>query len=136
MRGSGGSSCRFERIFYIFLWAMQHIVTGLDTARGGEHLAFAYPFRKKICHFWNSLFGTVLTPFLVERLRGVERAGKPKNQRCCPPVLTLSCWARRDRHFMPTHVKYCWRSVEKSLILRTQWMDRWMHGGCTMGACR
>ena len=30
---------------------------------------------------------------------------------------------------MPTHVKFCKRNVEKSLILRTQWTDRWVHGG-------
>ena len=30
---------------------------------------------------------------------------------------------------MPTHVKICWHNVEKSLILRTQWTDRWVHGG-------
>ena len=30
---------------------------------------------------------------------------------------------------MPTPVKFCRRNFEKSLILRTQWTDRWVHGG-------
>ena len=30
---------------------------------------------------------------------------------------------------MPTHVNFCLRNVEKSLILQTQWTDRWVHGG-------
>ena len=57
------------------------------------------------------------------------------NRRCCPSALTLSCWARRGRHSMPTHVKFCWCNVEKSLILRTQWTDRWVHGGAPGGGC-
>ena len=31
----------------------------------------------------------------------------------------------------PHNVKFCWRNVEKSLMLRTQWTDRWVHGGAT-----
>ena len=30
---------------------------------------------------------------------------------------------------MLPHVKFCWRNVEKSFKLRTQWTDRWVHGG-------
>ena len=28
---------------------------------------------------------------------------------------------------MPTQVEFCWRNVEKRLIVGTQWTDRWVH---------
>ena len=38
---------------------------------------FCLPLWRKKNSFWNSRFGQVLTPLLVELSRGVERAGEP-----------------------------------------------------------
>ena len=61
-------------------------LTGL--ARGGRRWRLPTPFRKKII-IWNSRFGPVLMPFLVELWRGVERAGEALLLCTCTHALVL-----------------------------------------------
>ena len=80
-------------------------------------MTFAYSYTEFNSNFWNSRFGQVLTPLIVELLRGVEKASEPLMRSICTHT-TLLCSERR--HSMSIHVKMCWRNVEKSPIRQTQ----------------
>ena len=109
--------------------------SGDSAGAGWRALAFAYPFWTKKKSFLELPFRG---GFDTVSGRAAERGGK--SWRTADSVHLYSHYrvglGEAADTQMPVHVKFCRRNVEKSLIRRTQWTDRWVHGGCTVGACR
>ena len=99
-------------------------------ARGGERWVFCLPLSEKHRHFWNSRFGPVLTPFLVELWRGVARAGEPLTLSTC----TLTILLTSERPTLNAYACQILLAQCREIVDTANPMDgsvgaRWFHGG-------
>ena len=101
---------------------------GMEWA--GER-GFCLPLlEKKKYHFWNSLFGQVLTPHLVELSRGVERVGEPLMLSITYTILLGSESPTLNVYSCLILLAQCRAIIDTTNAIDRSVGSREVHGGC------